>query len=258
MKNTKIFDKRSLNIKSNTQSKSFNTGMHKSQNIKKDFYVYKYVNLNTGIPFYIGKGKNYRSSMHMNEAKKTNTRNPKLDMIRKLDFENGVEIKIVENYLEESKALALETVLINTIGRKDLGKGPLLNKTNGGEGLSGGVDQYGYKRKGIARFITDMVHNGEFIQNMSKLVRRYVIENGMNVKWIEKRIIPHIQEMGNVGCHYKGPRILLYGWQFSLNHKMIDVNSLTLDTHGFLKVHGILPFNQGSVADAPENFGFGY
>ncbi|MDA3791534.1 MAG: GIY-YIG nuclease family protein [Desulfobacula sp.] len=226
--------------------------------IKKIFYVYQYKDKLTDVPFYIGKGKNHRSTAHLNEARKSNTRNPKLNMIRRLNFGEGVIIEIIAKNLEESKALALETRFIQKIGRKDLGDGLLLNKTNGGEGISGGIDQFGYKRKGIARFITDMVYRGEFIQNMPQSVRQYVIENEMKVKWIEERIIPHIQEMGNVGCHYKGPKILLHGWQFSLNRKMTDVNFLTLNTHGFLKVHGDLPFNQAYITDIPENFNFGY
>jgi hypothetical protein len=39
---------------------------------------------------------------------------------------------------------------------------------------------------------------------------------------------------------------------------MIDVNTLTLDTKGFFKVHGDLPFNEGFVAEAPEGHDFGY
>ena len=40
----------------------------------------------------------------------------------------------------------------------------MLNLSNGGEGISGGVDQYGYLGRGIARYITDLVHHGEYIQ----------------------------------------------------------------------------------------------
>jgi len=39
---------------------------------------------------------------------------------------------------------------------------------------------------------------------------------------------------------------------------MIDVNTLTLNTRGFLKVHGDLPFNEGFVAKAPEGYDFRY
>jgi len=254
----KVFSKRKRNIE-------HQKGVNELQSVKKSnrrktkklFYVYEYVNKHTGVQFYIGKGKEYRFSAHMKEARKTDIRNPKLDMIRDLNFEDGVKINIIENNLHESKALALEVRLIREIGRKDLGNGPLLNLSDGGEGISGGVDQYGYLGKGIARFITDIVHQGEYIQEMSRLVRQYITEQKMQVKWIEERIIPHIQEMGNVGCHYKGPKIFLRGWQFSLDRKMIDVNLLTLSTKGFLKVHGDLPFNEGSVSAAPVNYDFG-
>ena len=80
----------------------------------------------------------------------------------------------------------------------------------------------------------------------------------MKVKWVTRRIIPHIQEMGNVGSHYKGPKIILRGWQFSLNREMIDVNQLTLETKGFLKVHGDLALNKGFVAQVPGGYDFGY
>lgn len=258
MTKKQLFKKREFNIQSNVGLNNKNEKKLTRKNFKKNFYVYKYINKSNRIPFYIGKGKNYRKTEHLNQAKSTDIRNPKLDMIRKLGFENGVEIEIIENYLEESKALALESVIIKKIGRKDLGEGPLLNKTNGGEGLSGGVDKYGYKRKGITHFVTDMVHNGEYIQNMPKLFHQFLIDNKMTPKMKEIRILLHILEMGNVGCHYKGPKILLHGWQFSLDRKMIDVNLLSLDTKGFLKVHGDLPFNQGYVAEAPVDYNFGY
>jgi hypothetical protein len=93
---------------------------------------------------------------------------------------------------------------------------------------------------------------------MSGEIRKYVEDNRMKVKWVERRIIPHIQEMGNVGYHYKGPKILLRGWQFSLDRKMVDVNNLTLDTKGFLKVHGDLPFNKGFVSNPQKHYVFGY
>jgi hypothetical protein len=259
VKSANVFSKRKLNIESQVKSiVSTPKISSKPRKTKKFFYVYEYSNKSTGAPFYIGKGKEYRITSHLHEARKTDTINPKLQMIRKLGFKKGVNIRIIKDHLEESDALALEAKLIQEIGRIDLGTGPLLNQSSGGEGISGGVDQYGYKGEGIARFITDMVHYGTFIQEMPGFVRNYVVEQKMKVKWVEERIIPHIQEMGNVGCHYKGPKIILCGWQFSLNRKMIDVNTLTLNTKGFLKVHGDLPFNEGFVAEAPEGHDFGY
>jgi hypothetical protein len=224
---------------------------------KRHFYIYEYICKKTKAPFYVGKGTSDRKNAHMREAKKGSER-ALCAKIRKLGFEKGVEIITVYENLTEWEAFQHESHLIEEIGRADLGMGPLLNKSFGGEGISGGIDMYGYRRQGIARKITDMVHHGMLIQDMPQEIRTYVEENKMNVKWVESRLIPHIQEMGNVGYHYKGPKILLRGWQFSLNRKMIDVNMLTLETKGFLKVHGDLPLNKGYVAPAPNNYNFGY
>lgn len=226
--------------------------------VNQIYYVYELVNRYTYVPFYIGKGKNYRCSTHIQRAKKTDKKNPLLEEIRRLDFERGVEINFLKKNISESEALELEVKLIEKIGRKDLGTGPLLNQTSGGDGISGGIDKYGYRHIGIARFITDLVDDGTFIEDVPDLVRQYVAENNMRVKYVEDRIIPHIQEMGNAGRHYKGKKITLQGWQFSLDGKMIDVNDLTMQTKGFLKAHGDLPLNEGFVAKAPEGYDFGY
>lgn len=224
---------------------------------KKHFYIYQYICKDTKTPFYVGKGTSDRKYAHIREARKGGDR-ALCDKIRKLGFEKGVEIITIVDNLSEWEAFQKECRLIEEIGRLDLGTGPLLNRSFGGEGLSGGIDTYGYRKQGIARKITDMVHHGMLIQEMPREIRKFVEDNKMKVQWVESRMIPHIQEMGNVGYHYKGPKILLRGWQFSLNRRMIDVNALTLETKGFLKVHGELPLNKGSVSLAPKNYDFGY
>lgn len=224
---------------------------------KKIFYVYRYIDKIKNIPIYVGKGKTDRKDMHMRAAKKGES-SPFYNRIRDLKFEKGVSIEIVKEKLLEHESMRLEAELIEKHGRICLGTGTLYNLTSGGEGISGGIDKYGYRKEGIARKITDMVDRGVYIQDMSKELNDYINDRGMKVQWKESRIIPHIQEMGNVGCHYKGPNIYLRGWQFSLDGKMIDVNKLTLDTKGFLKVHGDLPFNEGFVAEAPNKYNLGY
>jgi len=103
-------------------------------------------------PFYIGKGQNKRSTDHINESKniiknninKNNCHN--ISKIIKILEQNlkPIILKIEEN-LTENKAFDLELKLISIIGRSDLKIGPLVNKTNGGEGMSGYV--YPEKRK---------------------------------------------------------------------------------------------------------------
>lgn len=102
------------------------------------FYTYCYINPITEKPFYVGKGCGNRMYSHLSEAKNSSVSNYKLNTIRKI-LELGKEpiIKVVLDGLSEEDAFELEEFLICEIGRHDLGAGPLVNLTDGGEGLSG-------------------------------------------------------------------------------------------------------------------------
>lgn len=100
-------------------------------NNKSEFRFYTYAYLRStdtktskaGTPYYIGKGqgdrawKPHHGSIHLP---------PNLD-----------NIVIIESKLTEFGALALERRLINWYGRKDNNTGILINKTSGGDGVSG-------------------------------------------------------------------------------------------------------------------------
>jgi len=95
-------------------------------------------------PFYIGKAKvrkgtGQREYDHLTEARSGTKKGNqlKLNKIRKIE-ETGMSpiiIKMYEGEDDESKILDVETTMIECIGRKDLGKGPLTNLTDGGEGV---------------------------------------------------------------------------------------------------------------------------
>lgn len=135
--------------------------------LKNIYYVYIYKTPD-GTPFYIGKGKGQRLYVHIAETKNrhkikkgSRVNIKKLDMIESIlnDGQFPIIEKIDEN-LSETKALKLEKKLIKEIGRLDLGTGPLLNLTDGGEGISGNVCSEERKRK-ISSAITGIKRSEE-------------------------------------------------------------------------------------------------
>lgn len=96
--------------------------------IFNDFYVYSHHKANTDKVFYIGKGRKERDKKKCRSKHWNNIVN-----------KHGLTIKRIHENLLELEAMSLEIKLIKEIGRLDLGTGPLINLTDGGEGLSGFV-----------------------------------------------------------------------------------------------------------------------
>lgn len=91
-------------------------------------------------PFYIGKGHGKRFKSHLFESKqKYDTNKIKINKIKKIIRETGNNPHIIflKENLSENDSLVLEVDAIKVIGRKDKNVGPLLNLTDGGEGVSG-------------------------------------------------------------------------------------------------------------------------
>jgi len=98
-------------------------------------------------PIYVGKGVGNRMYDHWNYVKRKCDNNKKLNKVTpflsKLKSlynkrHNPIIIKVLEN-VNEQEAFDEEIRLIWVIGRNDLNMGPLLNRTWGGEGVSGAI-----------------------------------------------------------------------------------------------------------------------
>jgi len=96
------------------------------------YYVYVYFRPN-GQPCYVGKGKDNRWVEHLRIS---NHYNKHFANIIKKYGETLPIVKIRCN-LTSREACDVEIALIAAIGRLDLGTGPLVNLTSGGEGLFG-------------------------------------------------------------------------------------------------------------------------
>lgn len=88
------------------------------------FYTYAYLRKKDRTPYYIGKGSNGRAY-----AKHGYIPVPK----------DRSRILFLKQNLIEGDAFKHECYMISVFGRKDLGSGILLNRTNGGEGSVGTI-----------------------------------------------------------------------------------------------------------------------
>lgn len=112
----------------------------------KRFYVYLHYKADTNEIFYIGKGAGNRDkSVHRYRQWK--------GVVKK----HGFRFERYAENLTESESFAVEIALIALYGRKDLGLGPLINHTNGGEGVSGWIltEEQRMNRSKIAKEMWD-------------------------------------------------------------------------------------------------------
>jgi hypothetical protein len=91
------------------------------------YYVYEHYKPNCDEPFYVGKG-------HLDRAYSNYCRNP---WWQNIVNKHGREVRFVAENLSEIDAFWLENMCIKGWGRADLGEGPLVNMTDGGEGQCG-------------------------------------------------------------------------------------------------------------------------
>jgi excinuclease UvrABC nuclease subunit len=92
--------------------------------------VYTHTRLDNNQVFYVGVGK------HSRRAYSKNSRNSHwYNIVNK----HGYKVTITHKDICYEEALSIEKYLVAFYGRKDLGKGSLVNKTEGGDGTLGAI-----------------------------------------------------------------------------------------------------------------------
>lgn len=100
-----------------------------AKNVQINNYVYIHIKETDGIPFYVGKGKDKRAYSIQGRNK----------WWKNTVAKHGYDIIMLEENLTADEACEREIYWIKRIGRKDLGLGPLVNVTDGGEGVNGRI-----------------------------------------------------------------------------------------------------------------------
>src|SRR5271167_4935549 len=98
-------------------------------------YVYLWRDPKNGIFRYVGKGVDDRVWFHLTQSCDSHISK----MLRKRNREGFVCLPSLIWVNSDKEACELEILLIAEIGRQDLGKGPLFNLTDGGDGQAGYV-----------------------------------------------------------------------------------------------------------------------
>jgi len=89
--------------------------------------VYRHRRLDNNTVFYIGLGN----------SKRPFSKNNRSVYWKNITLTHGYSVEIVAENLTKEDACELEEFLIQEYGRKDLGKGSLVNMTDGGDGVFG-------------------------------------------------------------------------------------------------------------------------
>jgi hypothetical protein len=129
-----------------------------------------------GTPFYVGKGKGDRLRQHEHAAFR-GEKSHKANIIRKIIREGDKVgfVKFIEN-VSEKEALVKEVEMIKAIGRKP--DGPLVNRTDGGEGMSG----YKHEEKSRQKMSAWLAEHPEVRARTSKRMK----ESKRLIRWWEE------------------------------------------------------------------------
>ena len=101
-------------------------------NETRQFLLYVYLDSSKGEPFYVGKTLVEKRVWDRFPSRRTRL------FLNRLQEADEVEVIVLSSFTE-AQADLMERYLIKEIGRQDLGTGPLVNLTDGGDSTNGNV-----------------------------------------------------------------------------------------------------------------------
>lgn len=128
------------------------------------YYVYLHLRRDCGSVFYVGKGTGRRFKSL--DGRNTHWKN--------IAAKCGVIARIVACNLTDNEAFVLESKLIREFGRKDLNLGPLVNMTDGYDGVRNCVFTDAHRRK-LSVAGKGRNHSKQHREYMSKIMKGRVI-----------------------------------------------------------------------------------
>ncbi len=177
-------------------------------------------------PIYVGKGIKGRHRAHAGEARRllrklARGEQPRMSAKVKLMVllqKKGIKPKYVRSdvLVDESTALAIEAIYIDGIGRTSEGVGPLLNRSDGGDGLTSKREQRQIVVKGKSMNLAQWSRETGM---KARTIRRRLRE-GMSC---EDAVNPNLRKESFAVLTWKGVTKTLVEWSKELE---IDVNSL--------------------------------
>jgi len=126
-------------------------------------YIYHHINKQTGEVFYVGQGIKGRAYSIKSRS----------EFWHNIVNKYGYLIEIVETDLSKDVANEREIYWVAKFGRRDLGKGPLVNHTDGGGGI------LGYKHTIETKEIISNTHKGRKLTDNHKIN----VSNGVKKLW---------------------------------------------------------------------------
>ena len=188
--------------------------------ISNKYYLYQHIRLDKDVPFYIGIGTRTKKDLLHNKYDrahhKVNRSKYWNNIVSKTDYR--VEILLESNDYEFIKKKEIE--FISLYGRRDLGKGTLVNLTDGGEGRLNYKESFESKSKRI-KSLTGKIRSEESITNIrnSKLGKKLSTNHKLKISLGSKHRKLSEEEKKKLSKRMKGENNPNYGKPINSNLK---------------------------------------